>query len=387
MNYFWKMFFCVFLICQPNLSFAKEVSPEEHLIDSEILSEGQKISVYLPATYSEPSDNRYPVLYALDGKYYKNSVNAVITHLTENRLIPNTIVVAIENEDRIRHYTPSPHATADVRSGEADKFLDYIEKELIPFVDSNYKTSDFRILEGHSLGGLLSLYTLQAKPKLFTAHYAFSPSLHWGDNMTVKKIKRYLSSRKDLNQFVYMNLGDEFVESEYDSRNVMRNSFLELQAYFEENKPKGFRVKTEVLSHLPHTATNLTGLLHATNELYRNWVLPFHTMEKGPEAISAHFQLLSEDLYYDVSPEMGQINYAADYMTNGVMAPEKGLKLLEYNAELHPSSAWVIFNLAKGYKLVEKTERAKMYGAKALKLVSDGDDTLKATITEFLEAL
>ncbi|NDV91507.1 hypothetical protein GTH32_09965 [Alteromonas sp. 345S023] len=174
----------------------------------------------------------------------------------------------------------------------------YIEKELIPFVDSNYQTSEFRILEGHSLGGLLSLYTVQARPELFTAHYAFSPSLHWGDNKTVEKIITYISSRKSLKQFIYMNLGDEIVKSEHESRNTMRTSFLGLQTIFNENSISGLRVKSEVLKNLPHAATSISGLVNATNELYRYWVLPFDVMEKGPEAISEHYKKLSTDLYY-----------------------------------------------------------------------------------------
>ena len=184
-----------------------------------------------------------------------------------------------------------------------------------------------------------------------------------------------------------MNMGDEIVKSEYESRNTMGTSFLRLQTFFKEHSISGLRVKSEILKSLPHAATNISGLVNATTELYRYWVLPFNAMEKGPEAISEHYEKLSADLYQEVKPRMGPINFAADYVTNGIHSPEKGLKLLEYNAALYPDSAWVNFNLAKGYKQREEITLAIKYGQKALKLIAQDDEELKASIANFLETL
>lgn len=388
MNVAGKFLFGLFLsFCFSSSILAQQLTLEEHVLNSKVLNEEQKISVYLPEKYGEDPTHRYPVIYALDGKYYKQMVSAVIARFYDDWLIPETIVVTIDNENRIRDYTPTPHATADVLSGKADVFLDYIEKELIPFVDSNYQTSEFRIFEGHSLGGLLSLYAVQARPELFTAHYAFSPSLHWGDNKTVEKIITYLSSRKSLKQFIYMNLGNEIVKSEYETTNIMAASFLRLQTFFKEHSVPGLRVKSEILKKLPHAATNISGLVNATNELYRNWVLPFDAIEGGPEAISEHYEKLSSDLYQEIKPRKGSINFAADYMTNGVHSPEKGMELLKYNASLYPDSAWVIFNLAKGYEQREQVDLAIKYGQEALNLINQDDEELKSSIASFLDAL
>lgn len=388
MNVAGKFLFGLFLsFCFSSSVLAQQLTLEEHVLNSKVLNEEQKISVYLPEKYGEDPTHRYPVIYALDGKYYKQMVSAVIARFYDDWLIPETIVVTIDNENRIRDYTPTPHATADVLSGKADVFLDYIEKELIPFVDSNYQTSEFRIFEGHSLGGLLSLYAVQARPELFTAHYAFSPSLHWGDNKTVEKIITYLSSRKSLKQFIYMNLGNEIVKSEYEPNNTMGASFLRLQTFFKEHSVQGLRVKSEILKNLPHASTNISGLVNATNELYRYWVLPFDAIEGGPEAISKHYEKLSSDLYQEIKPRKGSINFAADYMTNGVHSPEKGMKLLKYNASLYPDSAWVIFNLAKGYEQREQVDLAKKYGQEALNLINQDDEELKSSIASFLDAL
>lgn len=386
MNYMKKIGFLLLLICHSSISFAEVVIVKEHIIESKALGEEQKITIYLPENYDESPDQQYPVLYILDGKYYKKMVQGVITSYSSNWLIPEMIVVAIENEDRVRDYTPSPHETHK-GTGKADVFLDYVEKELLPFVDATYQTSNFRLLSGHSLGGLLSLHALHSRPRLFTAHFAMSPSLHWGNKETLAKLKVYLTSQKELNQFLYMNLGNEGFNSGTESSKVMREAFLEFQAFLGKSSPKGFRAKSELLQSLPHVATNITGLTHAVNELYRNWVLPFEAIEQGREGIAKHFNKLSDDLYYEIKPRMNDVNFGAEYMTLGLFKPEQGLELLIYNAELYPESALVQFNLAKGYNNSKNVESAMEHIKLALKYINDDEEDLKASITVLLKDL
>lgn len=149
----------------------------EHIIESKAMAEQQNITVYLPDDYHKYPDDRYPVFYFLDGQYYKDMVQGVLSAYYENGLAPDMILVAIENQDRVRDYTPSMHEIYK-QGGGSETFLDYVEKELIPFVEANYQTSDFRALNGHSLGGLLTLHSMHSRPGLFTAYLAMSPSLY-----------------------------------------------------------------------------------------------------------------------------------------------------------------------------------------------------------------
>ncbi|GAA80425.1 hypothetical protein [Pseudoalteromonas sp. BSi20495] len=183
-----------------------------------------------------------------------------------------------------------------------------------------------------------------------------------------------------------MNLGNEGFNSGTDQSKLMRKAFLELQAFLQETTPSGFRVKSELLQTLPHVATNITGLTHALNELYRNWSLPFAVMEQGREGIIKHFQSLSDDLYYEIKPRKGAVNFGGDYMTHGLFKPDQGMDLFKYNAELYPDSAWVQFNLAKAYKNREQNEYAKQQAELALKYIGDDEEDLKASIIEFLQS-
>ena len=106
------------------------------------------------------------------------------------------IIIGISNaENRTRDLTPpkfieaqsavssDPMAVAmtpnAVLEGGAPCFLDFIENELIPYVEANYPVTQFRTLIGHSYGGLFTLFALAERPALFNYYLAIDPSMNW----------------------------------------------------------------------------------------------------------------------------------------------------------------------------------------------------------------
>jgi predicted alpha/beta superfamily hydrolase len=141
-------------------------------IQSEILQESRNILIHLPENYKD-SDKSYPVLYRLDG----NTQLMLETIATVNRLTlsdeiaPEMIIVAIENTNRPRDmwpvnakYYPEPNVAG------AKFFLEFIEKELIPYIETNYKTTQERIICGQSLSGVFTSYAFLTKPELFDSY-------------------------------------------------------------------------------------------------------------------------------------------------------------------------------------------------------------------------
>jgi predicted alpha/beta superfamily hydrolase len=91
--------------------------------------------------------------------------------------------------------------------GVADKFLSFIEKELIPFVEGNYRSSGYRALSGNSRGGLFVLYSLIEKPDLFQARFCYSTPVWRFDNLMVNRVAKFLSSSSALDGFLYLSVG------------------------------------------------------------------------------------------------------------------------------------------------------------------------------------
>jgi uncharacterized protein len=129
-------------------------------IHSKILNEERKIWVYVPTT-SEIT-HIFPVVYVLDGDNQFGSVKAMVQYLSEtqrNTILPQMIIIGIQIIDRMRDF-----------NGEA--FTSFIEKELIPYVDSTYPTSLYRILIGHSFGGAYTINTFFNNTELFKSYIA-----------------------------------------------------------------------------------------------------------------------------------------------------------------------------------------------------------------------
>ncbi|NRB47808.1 MAG: alpha/beta hydrolase [Saprospiraceae bacterium] len=141
-------------------------------IHSEILSEERSIRIGLPYGYFESEDD-YSVLYIMDAEYRYDFCRAAQQYLGISTRIPNTIMVGIRNlsrETRNRDLLPSNFG------GKDSLFRKFIESELIPFVEKNYRCKSERTLAGHSHGGVFAVNTLLHQPDLFDKYLATDPS-------------------------------------------------------------------------------------------------------------------------------------------------------------------------------------------------------------------
>lgn len=156
---------------------------------SDILGEARTLNVYLPAGYSPDSARQYPVIYLLDGSEDEDFIHiaGLVQFATFPWIeyLPESILVGIANVDRRRDFsyptTIEKDKVAFPTTGHSAPFLQFIEQELQPFVEKNYKTSPQKTLLGQSLGGLLAAEILIKKPQLFTHYIIVSPSLWWDD--------------------------------------------------------------------------------------------------------------------------------------------------------------------------------------------------------------
>ncbi len=160
-------------------------------IRSAILGQTRHVDIALPATYAR-TDRRYPVVVVLDGEAYLAPVAAVSEELTRNGLIPEAIIVAIENEDplrgRVHDLTPPGLSVSGSSLKEGgDDFLDFIEKELLPEVDRKFRGGLPRTLIGHSSGGILATYAAATRPS-FRAVVAIDAPIALGDGWLARKM-------------------------------------------------------------------------------------------------------------------------------------------------------------------------------------------------------
>jgi uncharacterized protein len=246
----------------------------EDKLHSAILGEERRILVRLPRHYEVDTKVRYPVLFKLDGDDGLRRYDETIDVLSCLDAIPDLIVVAIPNArgQRNRDMTPaSLHQEFDPTGkigtgdmGRGDRFLDFIEKELIPHVDRNYRTAAPRILAGHSRSALLAVQSLLSKPELFQARFVFSAPLMRDEQRLMVDTRAFLIGNPQHRSFIYFNWGTAENEGMAQSHQLMSQ-------LLRERAPRDLSWIIERARGANHQETPLMALPAALQEFFRDW--------------------------------------------------------------------------------------------------------------------
>ena len=371
------VFFTICILAQPK---GKDyVLGQSFTISSEILKEDRPYLVYVPSDYDENNDP-LAVMYLLDG--YGNFLHTcgIASFLTRKGRIPPMMVVAIPNtSDRIRDLTPAIEVDSAMlkqrpTAGGADNMLAFLKDELIPHIDHAYNTNTYKILTGHSLGGLFAVHSLLSEPDLFDAYISISPSMWWDNQNMVTKAESFLTDNQDLDCFFYMTMANE--------GGKMLGGAMKLAALFEEYRGSEFKwdfVEMEEETHgtIPHRST-----YNGLETIFKDWfVTDYRELYDagGLQEIKSHFSKLSAKLGARIRPSETRLNRFgyAEMNDNNL---ETALDIFLENVKLYPTSYNVWDSAAEAYmKKGDKTEAIKHY-KESLKLNpgnSNGIEMLK----------
>ncbi len=186
---------------------------------SSILQEDRYIEVYAPFTAKSSTKQAYEVIYILDGAAHFTNVIDILKQLareTGDASFTQKIVVGIGNIwTRDRDYTPttitsSPFVEEGAAkvSGGGEKFIAFLKKELIPFVDSLYPAGTNRVLIGHSLGGLIAVHILLHHTGLFNKYAAIDPSMWWDNQTLLHQSKKILVQKSFANNNLFLAIAN-----------------------------------------------------------------------------------------------------------------------------------------------------------------------------------
>ncbi|NDV42404.1 alpha/beta hydrolase [Flagellimonas sediminis] len=138
---------------------------KNHTIGSSVLKGNREIQIYLPPTY-EGSGEHYPVVYLLDGqRFFLYSVSLSQT-FQQFKLSPEFIIVGI--------YQTYPKRFQELNEGK-ENFLEFLENELMPYVNTHFRTKGEDLLFGWEYGGSFVFHTFLNGSHHFDAYIAASP--------------------------------------------------------------------------------------------------------------------------------------------------------------------------------------------------------------------
>lgn len=320
-------------------------------IQSKILNEERRIFVRVPFGY-ELSNEKYPVLYVLDENTHSIHASGTISFLSGNGVMPQTIIVAIPNTARNRDFTPTN--TEDTpNSGGADNFIKFLREELIPYIDKNYRTEPHRILFGHSLTAMFSIYTLLTNPDLFNGFISASPYLMYDNNYVVKLAEKNLPGLSFSNsKFLYITLGNE---PDYF------NSMNELTSLLKKKSPEDLKWDYVYMENDDHGTVPLKTIYNAMEMIYEGWKLPADLAKTGNlQSVKDHFKNLSEKYGYEILIPEGVLNNFG-YQVMFAKQIKEALEIFEYNILLYPSSPNVYDSFGEALEADNQLQEAKKY--------------------------
>ena len=225
------------------------------------------LQISLPAGYAT-NNKKYPVVYLMDSQWDIPLVSALYGQQYYDGFIPEMIIVGITwggyhpNPDslRARDYTPTTEKILP-QSGQANKFLECINKEIFPFIEENYRVdSTDRTLMGCSLGGLFTMYTLFTHPGMFNHYVAASPAFTWDNDVLYSYEKKYHESTSKPPAKLFMCVGG--VE-----RGVP--GFEKLTRFLQNRHYANLQIESRVLENTGHSGTKGEGYARGLQFIFK----------------------------------------------------------------------------------------------------------------------
>ncbi|MCB9228962.1 MAG: hypothetical protein H6618_05060 [Deltaproteobacteria bacterium] len=345
---------------------------------SRILGEERAYRIHLPASYSDPSiaPKYYPVLYVLDGEDHFSYASGIVDfmsrgYISNNYQIPELIVVAVLNkspgkDNRFRDYSPSAVPEFYSESGGGDNFLRFLREELAPAVDKEYRTLPFRVLAGHSMGGLIATYDMLKKSSIFNAFIAMDPSLWWDDGY-IQKIANNLEVDKLRGAYYLSTYGKARRKKEYEA-------FVEL--LFAKN-PDSLRTHFHVLENEQHSSLPVVSLYNGLRHVFDGFKPDLSSLAENPDLIDLHFEKFSRIIGVKYLPPEDLIHMIC--METARERPEQAVDCFIINTRNYPDSYNAFNALAKAYASMNKTELALKAFRRSLEIAPNNRKALVGT--------
>jgi len=372
-------------------------------VSSAILKEKRKVWVYIPNMTQDMqnSNQRYPVLYLLDGEGHFQSVVGMIQQLSQvngNTIVPEMIIVGIPNTDRTRDLTPT-HIDNDLpmmdsnsakNTGGGENFAAFLQKELIPHIDSIYPTQPFRILVGHSFGGLAVLHILTNHTKMFNAYIAIDPSMWYDKERFLKTTQQKLISKKYDGASLYVGIANTMAEGmtleklKKDTTIVTRHirSIFAMDKFIKTNSKNGLKYASKYYGDDDHGSVPLISEYDGLRFIF-SW---YRLKLSPPDFFSAdtalvrkyrqHYQKVSKEFGYKVSPPEMQINGLGYYILSQKHY-EKAAALFRMNIENYPQSGNTYDSYADALMAMKDTAAAITNYKKAYAITKSDETKLK----------
>lgn len=352
-------------------------------LTSEVLGEERSYLVHLPFSYHDNTlaPQRYPVLYLLDGDESFLFASGVVQCMSMSIQIPELIIVAISNTNRIRDFTPT-HSKIDLEGNEVDylkdtgggnNFLRFIQDELFPEIESSYRTLNFSIFAGHSAGGIIVLHSLLDAPDMFQGYIATDPGLLFDNQELVRRVESVVKDNGNLHGAVYISTANTpelgFIGSvkTNEACRAFANSLASVAS-------PGFRSTLEYFEAEDHSSIPLPSLYHGLLYIFDGYKPLLNDLFYQPSALKTHFKRISEQLGVALLPPEGTVRQMGYHLLYYTQAVDAAIELFKLNVSNYPKSYNVYDSLGEAYRIKGEKKLAIENFEKSLELNSANEN-------------
>ncbi len=331
----------------------------KHFIKSTMLNENREFWVYLPSDYNASLYN-YPVLFLLDGQEHFHQATGLVNHMS--RLVqkmPSMIVVGVisTDKDRVRDYTPNPIKNFP-NSGGVHLFTRFLKEELIPRINKEYRTNNYRLLFGHSLAGLYVDYLFVKDNELFRTYFAADPAIFLDSTIT-DNFKKLLTIRDTIK-------GNYFLSVSGDVKATTITPNFELYNFIKLSYPNKLKWDFIFYPNDDHISMTLKSLYEGLEKMFDGYKMPTNYLNTYDKSmILNHISLLEKTYGIEVAiPEQAINEYAMLFYTNGKY--EDALELLQFNIKNYKMPFETYYFIGEAYRLKGDKNNALLYFQKSL---------------------
>lgn len=242
---------------------------------SKELKEKRILNIYLPEGYSKNDTLKYPIVYLLDGSANEDFIHVAGLYQFNSfdwvDRAPKSIIIGVATVDRKKDYTYPTSVKEDKEkyptTGHSESFIAFIEKELQPFIEKNYKANNDKTIIGQSLGGLFATEIILKKPQLFNRYIIISPSLWWDNGSILNLNSDILESNYTRKTSIYIGVGKEGLAPTKIPR-VMEVDANILADKLKGTKSKAVNVYFDYLPQEDHATISHQAIANALRFLY-----------------------------------------------------------------------------------------------------------------------
>jgi len=316
-------------------------------VPSRHLNKDMIIDVYLPPGYSEKND-RYPVLVICQSHFLH--VSGITADLAWKSSTPELIVASVRNYSSGDFIPEKIEGHPD--SGGADCFIGFFRDELIPDLDSRFRTHPFRIFYSGSFGGGFSVYMSLTQPDVFNAYLAATPAVDYegGSMLIMNNLQSYLTKKTYYDKFLYMGTENE----------VRLIPLLDkLVAVLGKENLKGLKWEYHPFFDEDHGSIANKVIYHGLKFVFSEWnTIPGEIAGQGVGAIRSYTSALSKKYGYDIGVSRIAIATAVRlYRDQG--RTEDVIGLLKLSLEYKPDSEMVWLELGRALESNGQFKQAK----------------------------